>query len=210
MTNCKVFCNCASEAMKRGANRDWVDGLENECPLKPIESSFINPPTYIPILETERTIRTFTGKYVDFFSPDINTITIEDIAHGLSRQCRFSGHTINYYTVAQHSVWVALRLPKHLQLEGLLHDASEAFCVDIPSPIKKHFTQYHVIEDNVMIVIAKKFKIQYPFHDEIKKVDKEALRWEWENKVLQDLSEEDNWSPKEAEQKFLELYYSLI
>jgi 5'-deoxynucleotidase YfbR-like HD superfamily hydrolase len=191
------------------------------------EESFINAPSFLKkpdILETERTIRTFTGQYVDVFFPDINTITIEDIAHGLARQCRFSGHTINYYTVAQHSIWVALRLPKHLQLEGLLHDASEAFCVDIPSPIKKHFTQYHTIEDNVMKVIAQKFNIQYPFHSEIKIVDKEALYWEWNNKVLKDVSEEDNWSPKElkdvseednwspkeAERKFLELYYQLI
>ncbi len=29
---CKVFCTCAKEAMARGANRDWVDGLEDQCP----------------------------------------------------------------------------------------------------------------------------------------------------------------------------------
>jgi hypothetical protein len=35
--NCKEYCNCAAEAMARGANRDWVDGTQDKCPLKPTE-----------------------------------------------------------------------------------------------------------------------------------------------------------------------------
>jgi hypothetical protein len=34
-SNCKEYCNCAEEAMKRGASRDWVDGTQDNCPLKP-------------------------------------------------------------------------------------------------------------------------------------------------------------------------------
>lgn len=34
-SRCKEYCNCAREAMKSGANRDWVDQTQDECPLKP-------------------------------------------------------------------------------------------------------------------------------------------------------------------------------
>jgi hypothetical protein len=32
--NGKEYCDCAGEAMKRGANRDWVDGLEDQCQFR--------------------------------------------------------------------------------------------------------------------------------------------------------------------------------
>ena len=35
--NCKEYCNCAAEAMARGASRDWVDGTQDQCPLRPLE-----------------------------------------------------------------------------------------------------------------------------------------------------------------------------
>jgi len=34
-SNCKTYCNCAEEAMESGASRDWVDGTQDNCPLKP-------------------------------------------------------------------------------------------------------------------------------------------------------------------------------
>lgn len=162
------------------------------------------------ILETERTIRTFTGIYFNVFDPDVELVNILDIAHALARACRFNGHTKEFYSVAQHSVWVSERVPVEHRLAALLHDGSEAYLADIPSPIKRHFTQYHGIEDNVMQAIAKKFNFQYPLHDLIKKADKEALYWEWNNKVLLDETIERNWDFKTAEQKFLNAYYDII
>lgn len=32
----KKYCDCAREAMDRGANRDWVDGTEETCPFRTI------------------------------------------------------------------------------------------------------------------------------------------------------------------------------
>ncbi|MFC4230551.1 hypothetical protein ACFOW1_01525 [Parasediminibacterium paludis] len=57
-------------------------------------------------------IRTYTGLYMNVFDPTPEMICIEDIAHALSHQCRFSGHTKQFYSVAQHSYHVAALVPK--------------------------------------------------------------------------------------------------
>ncbi len=77
----------------------------------------------------------------------VNDINITDIAHALSNLCRFAGHVNQFYSVASHSIAVAniLRRAGHderTQLYGLLHDASEAYLVDIPSPFKYKLPKY--------------------------------------------------------------------
>ncbi len=49
-------------------------------------------------LFTLNKIRLYSGVYFDPFEPDIDLIKIEDIAHGLSLQCRFGGHTQNFFS----------------------------------------------------------------------------------------------------------------
>jgi len=57
--------------------------------------------------------------------PQPDQITLEDIAHALSRICRFTGSCSTHYSVAQHCVMGALLLPPRIQPAFLLHDASE-------------------------------------------------------------------------------------
>ncbi len=131
-------------------------------------------------LYTPNCIRTFTGQYVNVFEPDPETIKIEDIAHSLARQCRFGGHLPNFYSVAQHSLNCAyITDNKELKLAALLHDASEAYLLDIPRPIKSGLTNYKEIEDKLMMVIANKFGFEYPLPVEVKKVDEIMLETEW-------------------------------
>ena len=73
----------------------------------------------------ESYIETVSGRKFYFLNPNPEDIDIEDIAHALSMQCRFTGHTKWFYSVAEHAIWVSYLVPVHLALEGLLHDASE-------------------------------------------------------------------------------------
>ena len=111
-------------------------------------------------------IETFTGRRFRPLSPDPEEIDIRDIAHALSQQCRFSGHTRVPYSVAQHSVLVAHEVERcggtrEEQLWGLLHDASEAYLVDIPSPLKHapEFAAYRVAEERMMQAVCKRFDL---------------------------------------------------
>lgn len=123
-------------------------------------------------------IETYTGKKVYFLNPSPDQIDIRDIAHSLSNQCRFSGHTKRFYSVAEHSVRVseALRDNPILSLQGLLHDASEAYVLDVPSPVKQYLTNYKEIEHELMTVIMAKFGSFWPLHTQVKEADSMLLK----------------------------------
>lgn len=102
-------------------------------------------------------ITTLTGKHFDFINPQADTVCIEDIAGALSNLCRFTGHLEQFYSVAQHSVHVSYLVPPEFAVEALLHDAAEAYCNDISSPLKALIPDYRQIEDRVDAVIRSKF-----------------------------------------------------
>ena len=129
-------------------------------------------------------IRTKSGKYLDFTNPDPDSIVIEDIAHALSHMPRFGGQLPYFYSVAQHSIMVAQRVERKDVLAALLHDASEAYMMDIPGPLKDLIPQYKVFESKLMAVIAEKFRFEYPLSDAIKEADKAELEWEWNELMI--------------------------
>lgn len=151
-----------------------------------------------------QSIRTFSGIYINVFKPDLNDILIEDIAHALSMQCRFGGHTQDFYSVAEHSIWVSNQVSKEFKLEALLHDASEAYLVDIPKPIKRGLDDYNQVEEILMSSIAEKFNINFPFNKNIKVADNSALEYEWKNKVLKNNFK--SMSQKQAKDTFLKMF----
>lgn len=111
-------------------------------------------------------IETFTGKQFYFLDPKEEDVDITDIAHSLSMQCRYTGHSRNFYSVAEHSVAVADYLnhtynDKKLALAGLLHDASEAYLSDIASPVKQFLTGYSDMEERIQDIIAKKYEVDF-------------------------------------------------
>lgn len=134
-------------------------------------------------LYTERTIKTISGIYVDVFEPKPEMFVIEDIAHALSMIPRWGGHSPWFLSVAEHSRVVAYET-KGDKLEALLHDASEAYLMDLPRPIKRNMPEYKAIEDGVMKVIAEKFGFQYPLSEETKLADKNRLEAEWKDKEV--------------------------
>lgn len=156
-------------------------------------------------------IRTYSGQYVNVFDPDPSTIMIEDIAHALSFQCRFGGHMEEFYSVAQHSLNCSFSADPDQQFAALMHDASEAYLLDIPRPIKSRLSNYKEIEDNLMKVISEIFKFQYPFHPNIKYIDDQMLQLEWDTLILKKKSDIRlfPFTPSLAKKSFLERFHDL-
>jgi 5'-deoxynucleotidase YfbR-like HD superfamily hydrolase len=154
-------------------------------------------------LYTSDCIRTFTGIYVNVFEPTPEMICIEDIAHALSMQCRFGGHLPYFYSVAQHSAsCCAIAEPEH-KFAALMHDASEAYLLDIPRPIKKRLANYKEIEDGLMKIIATKYGFEYPLHQKVKDVDEVMLEAEWNQIMLQQGSALDYMDSRRAKEFFM-------
>ena len=157
------------------------------------------------------TIRTVSGRYVNIMHPTEEMISIIDIAHSLSRQCRFAGHLPEFYSVASHSINCAsLFADPELRLTALMHDASEAYLVDIPRPIKPILTNYKDLEDKMMHVIAERFGFIFPFPKEIHEADNYILQKEWDCLMLG--SSQFMFDIKDMPQtqdEFLNIFYSL-
>jgi uncharacterized protein len=174
-------------------------------------------------------ITTYTGRSIDPLGHHVQLgdIDIIDIATALSRIPRFAGHTKHFYSVAQHSCMVAQRLRPELKLSGLLHDASEAYLLDIPTPIKQHLPIYYTAEKRIMNIILARFGLPnspyqidfYEIIEEIKLADKAQLQFEIQelmtpflsNQMLpQDASPSLRcWTPDEAQFRFLELFNAI-
>lgn len=122
-------------------------------------------------------IMTYTGVLINPLRPSVDLIRIEDIAHALSNQCRFTGHTREFYSVAEHSLMVSRMVPPKDALWGLLHDASEAYLSDIASPVKhtEAYTAYREAEEVLMFCIAQAFGLPTPEPPAVRIADRLAL-----------------------------------
>lgn len=110
------------------------------------------------------------GVFFDVLNPDTSKIGITTIAHALSRQARFGGHPFRTISVAEHSYWASIMIDagmivsRHeadlIRLQALLHDATEAFLVDVPSPVKRLLPRYYEIEAGLARAIGDKFGVE--------------------------------------------------
>jgi hypothetical protein len=162
-------------------------------------------------LNAGRLIRTHSGQYVDVFEPNPDTLLIEDIAHALSNQPRFGGHLPKFYSVAQHSVLCYEMATEEDKFDALMHDASEAYILDFPKPIKLEIPQYNEIEDKLMKVIANKFEFKYPKSPAVEVIDHYMLNWEWNRIMLKRRTSEfpkmiKCLTPKQAKIAFLDAF----
>jgi hypothetical protein len=145
---------------------------------------------------------------MDVFEPRPDMICIEDIAHALSNLCRFGGHTQDFYSVADHCI----RTQNHFKdpmdrMMALMHDASEAYLMDFPRPIKNEMPVYKQIEDRLMEAIAQRFNFNWPMTREVKEADEYMLHYEWENKVLKNTF--TSLSPFDAKHLFMKYFIEI-
>lgn len=168
-------------------------------------------------------LQTVKGRQFWPTDPRPEDFDIEEIAHALSMQCRFTGHCAHFYSVAEHSVHVSNIVPSEFALAGLLHDASEAYLVDVPRPLKRlpEFAPYREIEQNIQAMIYGVFGLSRETPIEVKIADEEQLNSE-AIELMKPLHKEWHlsdmgfgiapkcWNYKEAEFNFLFRYYQII
>jgi len=133
--------------------------------------------------QPEDYIETFSGRRFEFISPKLKDIDIVDIAHALSNACRYNGHCIKFYSVAEHSMLLAAKY--HIEypddpagaLAFLLHDAAEAYLCDIPRPIKYTLDDYRALEMGLDMAVRDRFDLRFPKHASIK---------DWDSRIIVD------------------------
>lgn len=144
-------------------------------------------------------IGTYQGKRFNPLNPSPKDVSLYDIAHSLSQQCRFTGHTKEFYSVAQHCVLVSeiLRDDPLEALAGLFHDASEAYLSDIASPVKHtaDFVGYRRVEEMVTEAIFQAFDIPIEFSilEDLKEADRRLCMTEARDLMPPD---PDLWAPQ--------------
>lgn len=156
-------------------------------------------------------------------------IDIDDVAHALAHLCRYAGHCRFFYSVAQHSVLVselveAWTTNQRLALAGLLHDATEAFLIDLPRPVKHHraLAGYREAERRAEQAIAERFGLSPALfaHGAIKGADEVMLATErrdlfakasadWRTDKQPTDARIDAMGPDEARASFLHRFHVL-
>ncbi|MBZ9888150.1 hypothetical protein LB559_09380 [Mesorhizobium sp. BR1-1-3] len=164
-------------------------------------------------------MQTFSGFQFWPLDPRAEEIHIVDIAHALSMQCRYAGHCRKFYSVAEHSVHLARLVSPVNAMWALLHDASEAYLVDVPRPVKPFLTGYKAAEAKVMAAVCERFGLPPEMPVEVHKADGAIIGDERANMApcvapwystggplgirLQ------YWTPAEAEAEFLAAFWEL-
>lgn len=165
---------------------------------------------------------TFTGRRFWPLDPRPEDVCLEDIAHALARQCRFAGHTREFYSVAQHSVIVSQSCDPQDALWGLLHDASEAYLSDLVRPVKHDalLDGYRTVEDAVMRSICAAFGLGREQPPSVTRADRAVLGRELRDVVnlpagytwpasAGSMALLEAWRSELAERVFLERYQAL-
>jgi len=104
-------------------------------------------------------MQTYSGRRFYPLDPRAADVDIIDIAMALGNMSRYGGHC-RFYSVAEHSVMVSHAVPAELALEGLLHDATEAYITDLIRPLKRALgpaNDYFKIDTNIRLAIAERF-----------------------------------------------------
>ncbi len=165
-------------------------------------------------------MQTFSSVQFWPIDPRVQEVRLLDIAHSLSNQCRFAGHVNSFYSVAEHSVRVSYACAAKDALWGLLHDATEAYLVDVPTPVKSQLSEYLRYERALQDVICQRFGLGLTMPPSVHHADRVLLATEARDIMgprpaawfeMPDPLREVivPWSPREAKERFCKRFYQL-
>ena len=81
-------------------------------------------------------IQSRSGLVIEPRDPDPKNVRLQDIAHALALNNRFTFQTKEPFSVAQHCVQGARFIQKEFKLAFLMHETSECYIPDIAGPLK--------------------------------------------------------------------------
>jgi hypothetical protein len=167
-------------------------------------------------------MQTFSGRRFYPLSPRSDELDPADIAHALSLLCRYGGHVERFYSVAEHCVLMSEWVDPANALAALLHDATEAYVVDVPRPLKRQLAGYREIEAAVWLAIATRFGLELALPDQVDEADNRILlternalmsraeRWHQDGRMEPLPVVITGWSPAEAERRYLDRLAELV
>lgn len=118
---------------------------------------------------------THKGIEFDYINPTKEMIDVDDIIHSLININRFIGHSSRAYSVGEHTFYCfmmaqMLGYTTREKLLVLIHDFTEAYVGDCPTPLKKLLPEFALIEEKVENAICERFGIEPPTEEEFKKI----------------------------------------
>jgi hypothetical protein len=153
--------------------------------------------------------------------PETQRFDVVVIAHALSKICRFTGHIsgTSIYSVAQHSVLVSYMVPVEDALDGLLHDAHEAYVGDMSAPLKLLCPDYCRVERRVEVACRRSFGLADTKSEAVAEADKHMFKSEYAAYLTSEvgiqvgrrygLNSIRAWLPEIAKSRFLERFEEL-
>jgi hypothetical protein len=160
-----------------------------------------------------------SGNLIDLFDMKPEDIEIEDVAHHLALQCRWSGAVRYHYSVAQHAWHCSFLVPPDHAYDALHHDDAEYILQDMAKPLKHHILLgrgYRVAEAMIEKVIGPALDVRFPLSGEVKVADLAVLcaeadqltrhgrtRWTYYKDIAPAPIKVKRWTPEKAERKWL-------
>ncbi len=180
----------------------------------------------IPRKAIPEKITMFSGRHIAPLALDVSAgdVGIDDVAHHLAMQVRWSGAVRYHYSVAQHSVLASLLVSDPAcAYDALMHDAPETYLQDMAKPLKANpalGNAYRKAEKIVAAVLEPFFGYDAEL-PAVKDIDLRLLvteadqlvhgfaHWGYYEDVVPLDYKITKWSPEKAERKFLARYIEL-
>lgn len=139
-------------------------------------------------------LKTYTGKTFDYNNITKDNIDIDDVVRALTSINRFLGHSSRPYSVGEHTIrgfqmCCKLGYTPIQKLYWFIHDFTEAYMGDCPTPLKQLLPEFSAYEEKVELAILEHLGLEQPTEEDyklVKKVDATMLVIEMRDLTLHD------------------------